>query len=64
MLGALEPLLDVTDGYFDTIDRAPYDQAFADRREQLNTETLSIAWAAGRAMTLAQAITYALDQLT
>ena len=44
------------------LDRAEYDCAIAAACIQLDDATFAAAWAAGRAMTLEQAIAYALDE--
>jgi hypothetical protein len=43
------------------LDRAEYDCAIAAACIQLDDATFAAAWAAGRAMTLEQAIAYALE---
>ncbi len=44
------------------VDRRRYDVAIADIRAQLDEPTFAAAWAEGQAMTLEQAIAYALER--
>jgi hypothetical protein len=61
LLGAVEAWLVVNDVQLDPTDRADYDRIVNIAREQLDEPMFAAAWAAGRAMSLEQAIEEALD---
>ncbi len=60
LLGAAQALLDRTSSVVEPADRIEIEREIAAVRTQLGEETFAPAWAEGRAMTLEQAITYAL----
>jgi tetratricopeptide (TPR) repeat protein len=61
LLGAVEGLLGSMDAVLDREDRLPYDRAVASARAQLGEEAFEQAMQEGRAMSVEQAIHYALD---
>ncbi|MGQ0604706.1 MAG: ATP-binding protein, partial [Anaerolineales bacterium] len=61
LYGAAQALLDSVGAKLDAIDRLGYDQYVATAREQLGEAAFAKAWAAGRAMTMEQAIEFALN---
>ncbi len=61
LYGAAQALLDSIGAQLDPIDRLGYDQYVAAAREQLGEAAFAKAWAEGRAMTVEQAIAYALE---
>ena len=61
LLGAVEALLEATNDHVDPADRAEYDRDVAAARAQLDEATFAAAWAEGRAMTMEQAMAYALE---
>jgi non-specific serine/threonine protein kinase len=60
LYGAAQALLDSIGARLDSIDRLGYDQYVASAREQLGEAAFAREWATGRAMTVEQAIKYAL----
>ena len=60
--GASEALREANDIVIPPIDRAPYEGSVAAVRSQLDEATFAAAWAEGRAMTLEQAVAYALEE--
>ncbi len=62
LFGAAEGLRAVIGAIGQPIERAAYDASVASVRVQLDSETFAAAWAAGRAMTLEQAIADVLDE--
>lgn len=61
LLGAAEALREEIRVQVEFIDRGDYDRIVAETRACMERETLSDAWAEGRAMNLERAIKYALD---
>jgi hypothetical protein len=61
LFAAGEALFDVTSARLDPIDRIEYDRNLAAVRAELDATTFAAAWAAGRALTMEQAVTYALQ---
>ncbi|HSH82282.1 MAG TPA: hypothetical protein VLA19_27455, partial [Herpetosiphonaceae bacterium] len=62
LLGAVSAIDENVDSpRFPDGDRRAYDRALAETRAQLDADTFAAAWAEGRAMTLEQAIDYALE---
>jgi non-specific serine/threonine protein kinase len=66
LLGAMESLLESisTVRATDSTDQREYDHYAAAVRTQLDEERFAKAWSAGRAMTLEQAIAYALGEVS
>jgi tetratricopeptide (TPR) repeat protein len=62
LLGAATALLEATQLTLDTTDRRDYGRIMATVQAQLDAATFAAAWAEGRAMPLAQAMSYALDR--
>ena len=62
LLGAAEALLDAISGRLPPTDRAEFERNTAVARAQLDEAEYAAAWAEGRAMSLEQALVYALDQ--
>jgi hypothetical protein len=62
LFGAAEALRESIGHPLPPIMRAEYDQAVAAARAQLDSAAFAAAWAAGRAMTIEQAIAEALDR--
>jgi tetratricopeptide (TPR) repeat protein len=62
LLGAAKAPFDATGSLTDPFDRAEFDRSTAAARAQLGEEAFAAAWAAGRAMTLEQAIEEALGE--
>ena len=63
LLGAVSAIdKNVDSPWFPSGERRAYEQALAGTRAQLDDETFAAAWAEGRAMTLEQAVAYALEQ--
>ncbi len=60
LFGAAEALLEASGLRLDDFDRADYDRNVATVRTQLGESAFAAAWAEGRAMTLEQAVAYAL----
>jgi hypothetical protein len=60
LLGAVEALREAIGSPLFPLERADYDRTSAAVRAQLDAATFAAAWEAGRAMSLEQAITYAL----
>lgn len=60
LLGATTALLETMGGFLETADRLPYEEAVTAAQAALGNETFSMAWSAGQAMTLEQAVAYAL----
>ncbi len=61
LYGAAQALLDSIGARLDSIDRLGYEQYVATAREHLGEAAFAKAWAEGRAMTMEQAIAYALE---
>ena len=61
LLGAAEALRETSGALITPVDRADHDRTVAAVRAQLDEATFAAAWAKGRAMTLEQAIAYALE---
>ena len=61
LLGAAEALLETAVHALEPIHRAEYDRTVAAVRAQLDEAAFAAAWAAGRALSLEQAIAYALE---
>jgi DNA-binding NarL/FixJ family response regulator len=59
VLAAVESLLEEVGSVLEDEDRLPYERAVAAAREQLGEEAYTKEWAEGKALTLADAITYA-----
>jgi hypothetical protein len=60
LLGAAEAWFEATSQIIGPIERAEHDGYAASARAQLGEEAFAAAWAEGRAMTMEQAIAYAL----
>lgn len=60
LLGAAEKLRETIDAVMTPSEQTEYEQEFARLRERLDETTLKAAWAEGRALTMQQAIAYAL----
>ncbi|MBK9940459.1 MAG: helix-turn-helix domain-containing protein [Kouleothrix sp.] len=63
LLGAAEGCGEMNNWQMDSTDRADYERIVATTRAQLDEVTFASDWAAGRALTLEQAIAYALDEV-
>jgi len=63
LLGASETLRQTLGGHIDVGDRPDYESNLASLRAQLDTVAFEAAWAEGKAMTLEQAIAYALEEV-
>jgi hypothetical protein len=61
LFGAAEGLFEATGGGLAAADQAEYDRYLALTRDQVEESALAAAWAEGRAMTMEQAIAYALE---
>jgi hypothetical protein len=61
MLGAVEALLEAIGAVLDADDRLPYERSVELVRAQLGEDAFKEAWQNGRAMSMAQAIEYALE---
>jgi non-specific serine/threonine protein kinase len=61
LLGAAEALRETVASPMHDAEREEYDRAVVAVRDQLDAATFAAAWAAGRAMTLAEAVAYALE---
>ncbi|MFL5732491.1 MAG: tetratricopeptide repeat protein, partial [Chloroflexia bacterium] len=62
LLGAAEALEEAPGSIFGQDDRMVYEQGIASARAQLSEEEFEKAWAEGRAMTMEQAIEYAIEE--
>ena len=62
LLGVAEAMREAADAAMAAFERPEYDEAVSELRAQLDEATLMNAWAEGRAMTLEQAIAYALRE--
>jgi tetratricopeptide (TPR) repeat protein len=62
LLGAAETLRDTIGVHLSAADRPRYEQVVTVTRMQIDPATFAAAWAAGRALTLEQAIAYALQE--
>jgi tetratricopeptide (TPR) repeat protein len=62
LLGATAALFEIFNPVMDPTDQADYERAVAAALAHLDAATFDAAWAAGRAMTVEQAIAYALDE--
>ncbi len=61
LFGAAEALREAIATPLSPVDRSAQEQAVANVRAHLDVATFAAAWAEGRAMTLEQATSYALD---
>jgi hypothetical protein len=61
LLGAAEALLEAIGGVLDPDDGMVYEQGVASARAQLSEAEFERAWAEGRAMSMEEAIEYALN---
>ena len=61
LFGAAEKLLEAIGTHLDGMDRAEADRDIAVTRRRLGNEAFESAWAAGRAMSLENAIAFALE---
>jgi tetratricopeptide (TPR) repeat protein len=61
LFGAAEGLFESTGGGLAAADQAEYDRYLTLAREQLDESAFGAAWAEGRAMTMEQAVAYALE---
>jgi tetratricopeptide (TPR) repeat protein len=61
LLGAAEALRESVDSPMTANERIEYDQNVATLRAQMDAQELAVAWAEGRAMTMEQAIQFALE---
>ncbi len=61
IFGAAEALRETVGSQRDAFERHSYEQGLAALHSQLNAAALATAWAEGQAMTLAQAVAYALE---
>jgi hypothetical protein len=61
LFGAAEALRDITGSQIQPADRPDYESNIAVTRAQLDLTTFEMAWAEGRAMTLDQAVEFALE---
>jgi hypothetical protein len=61
LFGAAEGLFEATGGGLAAADQAEHDRYLALAREQLDEAVFGAAWAEGRAMTMEQAVAYALE---
>jgi predicted ATPase len=61
LFGAADGLFEATGGGLAAADQAEYDRYLALAREQLDEVAFAAAWAEGRAMTMEQAVAYALE---
>jgi hypothetical protein len=62
LFGAADALLERIKVPLTPADRAQYDADLAAARSQVDEQTWEVAWAEGQAMTMEQAITYALEE--
>jgi predicted ATPase/class 3 adenylate cyclase len=62
LLGAADTLLELTGAALQIEDRPPYERGIASAREQLGADEYEKAWQEGRAMSLEEAIAYALEE--
>jgi predicted ATPase len=62
LFGATQMLLDGSNTHIDSIDRNEYERNFTTAHAQLDEATFAAAWAAGRNLSLEQAIAYALEE--
>jgi hypothetical protein len=62
LLAATDTLLEEMQTGRGLDDRIPYESGLAFARSQLNGEEFDVAWRAGQAMTMEQAIAYALEE--
>ena len=62
VLGAVEALLESIGAVLDIVVREPYERAVAAARAELGDEAFEKAWQEGRAMSMEQAIQYALHE--
>jgi hypothetical protein len=62
LLGALERMLETIGSRLTPADRDHYDPVYAAARSQLNEAAWAAAWAEGQAMTMEEAIAYALAE--
>jgi predicted ATPase/transcriptional regulator with XRE-family HTH domain/Tfp pilus assembly protein PilF len=64
LFGAAESLLDFIGAVPDRLDRADYDSSMAALQDQIDTDVWNAAYEKGKALTMEQAITFALEQPT
>ena len=62
LFGAAEALRDASGAELPASARDDHDRALADARARLDSVTFAAAWAAGRAMTLDEALAYAMQE--
>ncbi len=62
LFGAVEGILEAMSGVLYSVDRHPYERNVAAVRSALGEEAFGKAWAEGRAMSMEQAIEYALEE--
>src|SRR5439155_2132332 len=62
LCGAVEGLREAIHSPLEPCFRAEYDRNLVAAREALGTEAFAAVWAEGRAMTLEQAVAYALEE--
>jgi hypothetical protein len=60
LFGAVEALLSRVEIRLEPAERADFERSVSDVRVRMTAEAFAVAWAEGRAMTLEQAIEYAL----
>jgi tetratricopeptide (TPR) repeat protein len=63
LLGAAQALLEAMGAVEDPVNRAEYEHGVAAARAQLDEEAFATGWAEGRAMSMDQAIEYALQEI-
>jgi predicted ATPase/DNA-binding CsgD family transcriptional regulator len=63
LLGAAAALQEVTGDFLEPVDRADYDANVAMTRARLSEQAFAAAWAEGQAMTMDEAIAYALEPI-
>ena len=61
LFGAAEAIREQVASPIMSLDRGPYERGLAALRAHLDAAALQVAWAEGRALTLEQAIAYALE---
>jgi thioredoxin-like negative regulator of GroEL len=64
LFGAAEALRDLAGAMIFVLDRAAYERTLATLRAHLDPDSVQAAWAAGRALSLDQAVGYALEQVS
>jgi DNA-binding CsgD family transcriptional regulator/tetratricopeptide (TPR) repeat protein len=63
LLGAAATLQEITGDFLEPVDRADYDVNVATTRMRLGEQAFAAAWAEGHAMTMDEAIAYALESM-